>query len=109
MKIFKLSCQYSNFCLKIKVLSNSVFSYPNYEVFADTSIAQNAQVNSRYTDASLYGVITDIQMLSKCDYLVCTFSSNVRIKNSKSLSDKNFGPFSIQMTLRGSNQVPINC
>uniref|UniRef100_A0A914CQI2 Alpha-(1,6)-fucosyltransferase n=1 Tax=Acrobeloides nanus TaxID=290746 RepID=A0A914CQI2_9BILA len=51
--------------------------YPNYEVFADTGIAQTAQVNSRYTDASLYGVITDIQMLSKCDYLVCTFSSQV--------------------------------
>uniref|UniRef100_A0A914EH17 Alpha-(1,6)-fucosyltransferase n=1 Tax=Acrobeloides nanus TaxID=290746 RepID=A0A914EH17_9BILA len=51
--------------------------YPHYEVFADTGIAQSANVSSRYTDASLYGIITDIQMLSKCDYLVCTFSSNV--------------------------------
>ncbi|KAI6190592.1 hypothetical protein M3Y97_00135300 [Aphelenchoides bicaudatus] len=51
--------------------------YPNYEVFADVGIAQSAQVANRYTDASLYGVITDVRMLSKCDYLVCTFSSQV--------------------------------
>lgn len=46
-------------------------------MFADVSIAETAQVANRYTDASLYGVITDIRMLSKCDYLVCTFSSQV--------------------------------
>ena len=32
---------------------------------------------NRYTDASLYGVVTDVRMLSRCDYLVCTFSSQV--------------------------------
>ncbi|KAE9546993.1 hypothetical protein FO519_009795 [Halicephalobus sp. NKZ332] len=51
--------------------------YPNYKVYGDSSVAETAQMNSRYTDSSLYGVITDIQMLSKCDYLVCTFSSQV--------------------------------
>uniref|UniRef100_A0AC34QQ25 GT23 domain-containing protein n=1 Tax=Panagrolaimus sp. JU765 TaxID=591449 RepID=A0AC34QQ25_9BILA len=51
--------------------------YSNYQVFGDSSIAETAQMDSRYTDNSLYGVITDIQLLSRCDFLVCTFSSQV--------------------------------
>jgi glycoprotein 6-alpha-L-fucosyltransferase len=56
---------------------NAICRYPNYEIYADVGIAQSAQVSNRYTDVSLYGVITDVRMLSKCDYLVCTFSSQV--------------------------------
>ncbi|CAB3396715.1 unnamed protein product [Caenorhabditis bovis] len=52
-------------------------SYPQYEVYGSTEIAQTAQVNNRYSDDSLIGVITDIYILSKLDYLVCTFSSQV--------------------------------
>ncbi|PAV69787.1 hypothetical protein WR25_17471 [Diploscapter pachys] len=51
--------------------------YPQYAVYGDISIADTAQLGKRYTDASLTGVVTDIQLLSKCDYLVCTFSSQV--------------------------------
>uniref|UniRef100_A0A1I7T3K4 Alpha-(1,6)-fucosyltransferase n=1 Tax=Caenorhabditis tropicalis TaxID=1561998 RepID=A0A1I7T3K4_9PELO len=51
--------------------------YPEYEVYGSTEIAKTAQLNNRYTDASLMGVITDIYILSKVDYLVCTFSSQV--------------------------------
>jgi len=51
--------------------------FPHYEVYADVGIAQSAQVSNRYTDVSLYGVITDVRMLSKTDFLVCTFSSQV--------------------------------
>ncbi|KAK0410899.1 hypothetical protein QR680_005383 [Steinernema hermaphroditum] len=51
--------------------------YPDYEVYADVAIANTAQMANRYTDASLLGVITDIRMLSQCEYLVCTFSSQV--------------------------------
>ncbi|KAI6212906.1 hypothetical protein M3Y94_00084800 [Aphelenchoides besseyi] len=51
--------------------------FPDYEVYADEGIAKSAQVANRYTDASLYGVVTDVRMLSKCDFLVCTFSSQV--------------------------------
>lgn len=51
--------------------------YPNYEVYGSTEIAKTAQLNNRYTDASLMGVITDIYILSKVNYLVCTFSSQV--------------------------------
>uniref|UniRef100_A0A1I7XK46 Alpha-(1,6)-fucosyltransferase n=1 Tax=Heterorhabditis bacteriophora TaxID=37862 RepID=A0A1I7XK46_HETBA len=51
--------------------------YPNYEVYGDTKIANTAQLRNRYSDTSLYGVVTDIRLLSQCDYLVCTFSSQV--------------------------------
>lgn len=57
----------------------SFFRYPQYEVFGDTSVADTAQLSRRYTDASLKGVVTDINLLSYCDYLVCTFSSQVSI------------------------------
>lgn len=33
--------------------------------------------NSRFTKSSLYGIILDIHLLSRSDFLVCTFSSNV--------------------------------
>ncbi|CAJ0577233.1 unnamed protein product, partial [Mesorhabditis spiculigera] len=59
------------------VLAETRKNYPLYEVFGDADIADTAKLNSRYTDASLYGVVTDIQLLSRCDYLVCTFSSQV--------------------------------
>ncbi|CAI5451711.1 unnamed protein product [Caenorhabditis angaria] len=51
--------------------------YPNYQVYGSTEIAETAQLSNRYTDASLLGVITDIYLLSKVDFLVCTFSSQV--------------------------------
>ena len=34
-----------------------------------------AQPGSRYSDRSLLGVIADVRLLSKCSYIVCTFSS----------------------------------
>ncbi|KAI1717593.1 variant SH3 domain-containing protein [Ditylenchus destructor] len=51
--------------------------YREYEVYVNDGIAQTAQLSNRYTDASLIGVVTDIRVLSKCNYLVCTFSSQV--------------------------------
>lgn len=36
-----------------------------------------AALSTRYTDSSLYGIILDIHLLSRSDYLVCTFSSQV--------------------------------
>ena len=58
-------------------ISHCCYRYPDYEFFGDTSISQSAGMSSRYTDASLRGVIIDIEMLSMTDYLVCTFSSQV--------------------------------
>lgn len=51
--------------------------YPHYEILNDPDISQSAGLNKRYTDESLRGIILDIHFLSKCDYLVCTFSSQV--------------------------------
>ena len=42
-----------------------------------TRIASN--YTKRKTKFGYLGIISDVYMLSKCDYLVCTFSSNVRV------------------------------
>lgn len=59
------------------VLSEIKRRFPHYEVYGDEKVAKTAQLESRYTDSSLYGVIRDIRLLSLCDYIVCTFSSQV--------------------------------
>ena len=51
--------------------------FPDYTFLGDPSVSKTAAVSSRYTDASLRGVITDIHALSLTDHLVCTFSSQV--------------------------------
>ena len=60
----------------------SVFSecrenYPDYEFLGDESRANSAKVSSRYNFKSLQGLISDIYMLSRSEYIVCTFSSQV--------------------------------
>ncbi|KAK3745546.1 hypothetical protein QZH41_012460 [Actinostola sp. cb2023] len=59
------------------VLPEAERKYPNYEFISDAGISKSAGLGSRYSDTSLHGVIFDIQMLSECDFLVCTFSSQV--------------------------------
>ena len=54
------------------------FRYKNYEFISDNEISKSAAPNLRTSDASRLGIVFDIQMLSECDYIVCTFSSNVR-------------------------------
>ena len=54
-----------------------MFRYPDYVFHGDAAVAQSAQLNSRYGTESLKGVLLDIHFLSLCDYLVCTFSSQV--------------------------------
>jgi glycoprotein 6-alpha-L-fucosyltransferase len=51
--------------------------YSKYKFIFDKSNAESASVTSRYTPDSAQGVIMDIYFLSRCDYLVCTFSSQV--------------------------------
>uniref|UniRef100_A0A646QIG9 Alpha-(1,6)-fucosyltransferase n=1 Tax=Hemiscolopendra marginata TaxID=943146 RepID=A0A646QIG9_9MYRI len=51
--------------------------FPTFTFVGDPSIAKSASVATRYSDASLKGIILDIHFLSSCDYLVCTFSSQV--------------------------------
>ncbi|XP_055380359.1 alpha-(1,6)-fucosyltransferase [Condylostylus longicornis] len=60
-----------------RVISEAKNKYPQYEILGDYEVAKMAAVSTRYTDSSLNGIILDIHMLSLCDYLVCTFSSQV--------------------------------
>ena len=53
--------------------------YPSYTFYGDVDIANSASLNQRYSKISLRGVIMDIHFLSTCDYLVCTFSSQVSL------------------------------
>jgi hypothetical protein len=55
----------------------SVYRYPEYDILGDPNVAKTAAVSTRYSDTSLNGIILDIHFLSLCDYLVCTFSSQV--------------------------------
>ncbi|KAK6051560.1 variant SH3 domain protein [Cooperia oncophora] len=49
--------------------------YPNYEVYGNVHFAEAAK--KRYTERSLRGLLSDVMMLSRCNYLVCTFSSHL--------------------------------
>jgi len=51
--------------------------YPDYEFIGDENTAESAKTSSRYSKSGLSGAIRDVEMLSRCDYIVCTFSSNV--------------------------------
>lgn len=59
------------------VLEEAQTKFPNYTFLNDQSISKSAGLNTRYTETSVRGVVTDIHILSVCDYLVCTFSSQV--------------------------------
>lgn len=59
------------------VLNEAKNNYPQYIFVSDNEVSKTAGLNSRYTDASLRGIILDTHLLSLCDYLVCTFSSQV--------------------------------
>ncbi|VIO97550.1 Variant SH3 domain containing protein [Brugia malayi] len=60
-----------------EVFDEVLMKYPNYEIYGDPKISNMAQVHSRYTVESLIGIVIDIELLSRCIYLVCTFSSQV--------------------------------
>lgn len=61
-----------------KVITDARNKYPHYEILGDATISKTAAVSTRYSDTSLQGIILDIHMLSMSDFLVCTFSSQVR-------------------------------
>ncbi|KAL3226312.1 hypothetical protein MRX96_025212 [Rhipicephalus microplus] len=60
-----------------KLLGEARSKYPDYQFYGDSRIANTAALGQRYSSESLRGVLLDIHMLSRCDYLVCTFSSQV--------------------------------
>jgi glycoprotein 6-alpha-L-fucosyltransferase len=48
-----------------------------YQFICDEAISQTAEPNERHSFNSLQNIILDVLLLSQCDYLVCTFSSQV--------------------------------
>lgn len=60
-----------------QVIAETREKYPKYEIIGDPDVAKMAALSTRYTDSSLYGIILDIHLLSRSDFLVCTFSSQV--------------------------------
>lgn len=48
-----------------------------YEVLSNRDVAALANVETRYLDSSLFGLILDIRLLSSSDFIVCTLTSQV--------------------------------
>ncbi|XP_059046636.1 alpha-(1,6)-fucosyltransferase [Achroia grisella] len=59
------------------VLEDARNKYPSYQFLGDESVAKTAATHRRYTPVSLAGLLLDLHMLAMCDYIVCTFSSQV--------------------------------
>jgi len=63
----------------LSLWKNDVKKYEEmgYVFIGDSNIAQTAGLSNRYSMNSLKNIILDVIMLSECDHLVCTFSSQV--------------------------------
>ncbi len=58
------------------------FRYPEYLFISNKEFSQSAyRQSTRYTESSLRGIILDTHFLSLTNYLVCGFSSNVRVRD----------------------------
>ncbi|CAG5127665.1 unnamed protein product [Candidula unifasciata] len=60
-----------------EVLSEARKKYPTYTFINDFNSTRSATMTERNSRQSLHGVISDVYYLARCDYLVCTFSSNL--------------------------------
>ncbi|VDP76049.1 unnamed protein product [Echinostoma caproni] len=60
-----------------KLFKEASESYPDYEFIGDPERAETASVFRRSQADSVAGIALDILALSKTDFLVCTFSSQV--------------------------------
>ena len=60
--------------------------YPNYTFISDNDVSKTAgEMRTRYSEMGLFGVVLDVLMLSECDYIVCTFSSQVFILTNQGI------------------------
>ncbi|CAH0726729.1 unnamed protein product, partial [Brenthis ino] len=59
------------------VIDDARARYPGYVFLGDARVAQAAATHRRYTPLSLAGLLRDLHLLARCDFLVCTFSSQV--------------------------------
>lgn len=61
-----------------EVIFEAKKKYVNYEIVSNIEAAKSAsKLKDRWSTKSLMGIITDLYFLSKCDYAVCTMSSNI--------------------------------
>lgn len=60
-----------------KVVQGAIDTYPDYTFYNNLAGAKVASVSSRYTDASLEGLLQDVFVLARADFLVGTFSSQI--------------------------------
>ena len=52
--------------------------YPDYTFLSNNTMSRLASLpRTRYTEESLHGILTDLWLLARCEFLVCTLSSNV--------------------------------
>eukprot|EP00057_Strongylocentrotus_purpuratus_P025195 XP_011679669.1 PREDICTED: alpha-(1,6)-fucosyltransferase-like [Strongylocentrotus purpuratus] len=59
------------------LLEEAKKKYPGYVFVSDNTISQSAKVSTRLSEESLMGIIYDIHLLARSDFLVCTCTSNV--------------------------------
>ncbi|CAG7835828.1 unnamed protein product [Allacma fusca] len=61
------------------VIAEAMNSYPRpeWEILGDAKVAQSASMGQRYNGAGLVGILKDVFVLAECDFVVCTFSSQV--------------------------------
>ncbi|XP_013397056.1 alpha-(1,6)-fucosyltransferase isoform X2 [Lingula anatina] len=59
------------------VVAEARRKYPQYRFLNDLSTSKSASEETRYSEASLLGIIMDTYFLSRTNFLVCTFSSQV--------------------------------
>ena len=61
-----------------EVLDECKNKYSHFTFLGNSSYAKDAtSMSTRYSSNSLYGLLTDIHLLSKTDYLVCTLTSDL--------------------------------
>ncbi|KAL5243983.1 hypothetical protein ACI65C_011393 [Semiaphis heraclei] len=53
-----------------------VVLYPEYYIFGDPKLSKTGSIVTRESDKSILNINIDLYFLSRCDYLVCTFSSH---------------------------------
>ncbi len=62
---------------EVIVLKKAKKYYSKYNLIYDETHAESAKEDKRYSELGAENIIADIYFLSQCDYLVCTFSSQV--------------------------------
>ncbi|XP_026823366.1 alpha-(1,6)-fucosyltransferase-like [Rhopalosiphum maidis] len=60
-----------------KLYNEAYNKYPEYQILGNAELSEAGSVRFRELDNSIMNININIYFLSRCDYLVCTFSSHV--------------------------------